>query len=155
MTSWLDRSGQRWKTRAAWLATTAAAVFVVLVVALNGGDIPRWSVLVMLAFAASSRIAGVVLPLLVRCRVCSLQLLTSSVARSLPRHARSDWLEALQACPICGDDGRARPETVLAWKASGQEAEQPYWSGRRMLLGLLVAIAVVSIGVAVGTHVGP
>lgn len=154
VTSWLERSGQRWKTRNPSLATAAIVVLVFLAAVLNsGGSVPRWSVLVMLALAALGRIAGLVLPLLVQCRVCGVQLGTCSVARSTPWHARSDWLAALQACPVCGDDGRATLEAVRAWQASGRVAEHPYWSGRRMLLAILAAILVVSIGVVVGTGV--
>jgi hypothetical protein len=65
-------------------------------------------------------------------------------------HARSDWLAALQACPVCGDDGSATEVAVRAWQASGRLAERPYWSSRRILLAVLGAILVVSIGVVVG-----
>ncbi len=108
----------------------------------------------MLAVAALSRVAGLVLPLLVRCQVCGLQLGSSSAARRMPFHERSDWLETLQACPVCGDDGRASLEAVRAWQASGKLGEPSHWSGNRMLLAILAAILLVSMAVAARTRVG-
>lgn len=154
MSSWLDRSGQAWKTKNPWLATAAVVVLVFLVGTLNSTTgPPRWTILAMLVLAAIGRIAGLALPLLVRCRVCGVELNTCSVARSKTVPARSAWLESLQACPMCGDDGRATLVAIRAWQASGHGAEAPYWSRGRVLLGILAVILLVSVGLVVGTRV--
>ena len=155
MSSWLDKSGQRWKTKNPWLATLIVVMLVFLVGILNGANgPPRWTILAMLALAAVGRIVGLLLPLFVRCGVCGVHLATCAVARSMSGLARPAWWESLQACPVCNDDGRATLVAIRAWQASGQAPEAPYWSSGRVLLGILTAILLISVGVLVVTRVG-
>jgi hypothetical protein len=93
---------------------------------------------------------NLVLPLLVRCRVCGVQMETSSNARTLSRDRRLRWMESLQACPVCGDDGLASAESRERWLTSGQGGERPYWSLARILWATVAAALLVGGGVWIG-----
>jgi hypothetical protein len=146
VTSWLERSRQRWKTRNPWLAilVTAILVFVVGLVS-NGGSPPLWTMMVMFVLAAGGRSAGFVLPLLVRCGVCGVRVATSSLGKRLPAPSRLAWMESLHACPVCGDDGGAAPESIRAWQASGRAPLAPKWSGGDVLVRVLTALFLIAI----------
>jgi hypothetical protein len=51
---------------------------------------------------------------------------TSSSARKLSRAKRLSWIEALDACPVCGDGGTATPASRDRWRHSGMPREEPY-----------------------------
>ena len=151
--SWLERSGQRWKARNPWLATLVLATLVFVVGLLsNAGEPPLWSIVVMFVLAAVARIAGLVLPLLIRCRVCGVQLTTSSAARHIPLLNRPAWAEVLQACPVCGDDGRAALEAIRAWQASDRGREVLEGSVGSVLTAILIAILLIAVAVFVVTR---
>lgn len=145
---WLRRSGQAWKTKS---AVTAAAVGFVLF-AMGFVVLQRWDPVALIAFllVPALGVANLVLPMWVRCPVCGLQLDTCSIARKLSRGDRLKWLEALDVCPICGDDGRATAESRARWLNSGVKPEAPYWSRSRILLAILATILVAGGGYAIG-----
>ena len=149
---WLQRSGQAWKTRGALLAGWMGMVFAFLPFVLAGvihRRLPGW-VVVLALLGLALLIANSVLPMLVRCGVCSVQLETSLAARALPSSRRLQWVESIQTCPVCGDDGRASLDSRTAWHARGVAAERPYWSSVRIILGIIAAILMVAGGVFVG-----
>jgi hypothetical protein len=152
--SWLRRSGQTWKTL--W-ALRCGAVGMALVVgffiatAVAKQTLPDWIVLFPLA-SLPLLAAHSVLPMLARCGVCDLHLESSAAARQLPRSQRREWLEGIQACPVCGDDGSATAASQAEWQAKGAGSEPAYWSSRRILLALLVTIICVGGGIAIGGH---
>jgi transposase len=78
----------------------------------------------MLGLAVAGRLAGLLLPWLVRCPVCGVRIEDCSLARSRSGLPRSEWMDSLQACPVCGDDGNADIVAVRAWQASGREARE-------------------------------
>jgi hypothetical protein len=141
MTAWLDRSGQRWKLRAGTASTWAGvALFVVWVVL-------KWHFALLGAIPLFT--AGLVLPMLIRCRVCGLQLPTSHAALEQPAVDRETWLSRLEACPACEDDGLATSDQQLAWSSLGRARERPYWSWRRVLAAGLLAVIFVLGGIAI------
>jgi hypothetical protein len=145
VTSWLERSGQRWKTRNPWLAILVVAILVFVAGLIsNAGTPPLWTMMVMFVLAAGGRTAGLVLPLLIHCRVCGVRLATSSFAKRMPVPSRLAWVESLQACPACGDDGSAAPESIRAWQASGRAPVVPKWSGGDVLVRVLAALILIA-----------
>ena len=155
LTSWLERSGQRWKTKNPWLPILVVAILAFVVgLVTNAGSPPLWTIMVMLVLSAGGRTAGLVLPLLVRCRVWGVQLATSSfsLAHRIPVLSRLAWVESLQACPVCGDDGRAAPESIRAWQASGRAPVEAQWSGGGVLIGVLTAILLTAVALFVFTR---
>ena len=139
--TWLVRSGQRWKigfgSTCTWVGLALLCSFFAF----------RWHV----AFLASLAllIAGFVLPTWIRCRVCGLQLLTSGAALRLPQAERDMWLSELRECPVCGDDGSATGDVRIIWSRGGRTGEPPYWSWKRVVAALLLAVLFVVGGVAV------
>jgi len=93
---------------------------------------------------------NLVLPLLVRCRICRLQLETSSAARTLSRDCRLAWLEALHACPVCGDDGHASVGSRDRWRSAGMNVERPYWSVARIVMATVATVLLAGGGVWIG-----
>jgi hypothetical protein len=93
--------------------------------------------------------AGVALPMLIRCRVCGLQLRTSRAVLEQPAVDRETWLSLLEACPACEDDGLATSGRQLAWSSLGSAREQPYWSWRRILAAGLLGTIFVLGGIAI------
>jgi hypothetical protein len=136
---WLERSGQHWKIRYANVALYLG--FALLVIAFIG---PRAlaGFAGVLAFVFLG--ASLTMPLLVRCQVCGLHLQTSTMARSLSQGDRSRWVEDLEACPVCEDDGRAMPESRTQWVNSGASKERPYWSSARVLLAVILAFLLLA-----------
>ena len=142
---WLSRSGQAWKLRIA--SVSAFLGFVLFGFAFLAPH--DWAGIAMiLAFLAFA--ANIVLPLLVRCVVCGVQLDTYSVARKLPRDQRLAWIEALDSCPVCEDDGCARSESRDRWRRSGLAPEKPYWSVTRILLAILATALFLGGAIAIG-----
>jgi hypothetical protein len=147
---WLEHSGHSWKVLAARLAIPATALaylgFSTLLRSPGGRarqpDIETFTMLLVPVFFGLG-LAPLILLGLVRCRVCGLRMMGSSIARGMSRVARRRWIAALEACPVCGDDGRATPESRARWLVSGIPAEPPYWSGRRIALAILVASVVL------------
>jgi len=145
LAGWLDRSGQTWKVRGA--AVTAVTGFPLMVVGFVG--VRRWGpapLLLGLALAA----LNLVLPLLVRCRVCGLHLESSVTARTLSRADRLGWIRALESCPSCADDGLATEETRVRWVNSGSRREEVYWSSRRLILAIVLTVLIAGGGFAIG-----
>jgi hypothetical protein len=149
---WLKRSGQTWKIRAAVFAAVTGISFLVL--ALVGGRVldHRFGGLVVVSslLALPLLLLNLVLPLVVRCGVCGLQVETSQGARTLSRGRRLGWLESLETCPVCGDNGLASAESRQRWLASGQSVERPYWSLARIVLAAVVAVVLIGGGVWIG-----
>jgi len=144
---WLEQSGQAWKLRvavgAAYFGFLMLAVALVLVGRSNFGV----GALLLVPMAGA---LNAFLPMLVRCRVCGLQIETSSWARRLTRDARLTWIEGLESCPGCGDDGSATVESRARWVRSGVALEDPYWSRWRVVWAALVTLLFVGGGLAIG-----
>jgi len=100
----------------------------------------------LLAFLSLT--ANVLLPLTIRCGVCGLQLETCVAARGLARGRRLGWMESLDECPVCHDDGTAEEVARKAWRTSGLSPEQPYWSAKRLILAFAAACAFIGGAVA-------
>jgi len=149
---WLQRSGQAWKIRTAMFAAVAGMVFVVLPFILSvtsHKSLPDWVIVLTLA-GFMLLVANVVLPLLVHCPVCGVQMETSSTARRLSRGQRLRWIESLHTCPVCGDDGCATLESRSRWSSGAVDAERPYWSPARVLLGILALVLLAGGSVWLG-----
>jgi len=148
---WLIRTGHGWKV---WLAGRANLVPILILVVWVAADRsfsnpPPWiQVLpaVTLALGLPSSLAVVVLRSLVRCPVCGLRLASCSQARSLGSR-KWLWIASLEECPSCGDDGSATEQSRSRWQRSGQSVESPYWSERRIMIGLVLVILLVGGGV--------
>jgi hypothetical protein len=149
---WLERSGQAWKMRTAVFG--AIAGMTLLLFALFAGRMVDRRFADWVAFCAlialSLLVLNLVLPLLVRCRVCGVQMETSSNARTLSRDRRLRWMESLQVCPVCGDDGLACAASRERWLTSGQGGERPYWSLARILWTTVAAALLIGGGVWIG-----
>jgi len=150
--SWLERSGQAWKIRTAVFGAVAGITLFLLALFAGRMVDRRFSDWVALSavIALPLLVLNFVLPLLVRCRVCGVQMQTFSSARTLSRNQRLTWLESLQACPVCGDDGMASAESRERWLTSGQRVERPYWSLARILLAVVGAVLLVGGGIWIG-----
>ena len=141
MRHWLERSGHSWKVRAARLAIPAASLaYLGFTTLLRTGGRARQPAIETLAMLLLFLFFGLaltpfILQGLVRCRVCGLRMMGSSIARGMSRPARRRWIEALDVCPVCSDDGRATPGSKGQWLASGLAAEPPYWSAKRRQCG--------------------
>src|SRR5438552_17844088 len=87
---WLERSGQAWKMRTAVFGAIAGMTLL-LFAFFAGRMVDRrfadWVALSAL-IALPLLVLNLVLPLLVRCRVCGVQMETSSNARTLSRDRR-------------------------------------------------------------------
>jgi hypothetical protein len=92
------------------------------------------------------------LPMLIRCRVCGLRTWTSSQGLTLNVGDREEWVLALDACPVCGDDGEASERARAEWRASGRQPEPPYWSLKRILIAILFAVAFIGGGLTYALH---
>jgi hypothetical protein len=131
---WLSRSGQVWKLR--WsLALTWIAVALLLLQVVATSRSGPWPFVI----AMPCGIASFALVLLVRCRVCGLQIQTSSVVRALPWYKQRSFMNVLEACPVCGDAGDASEESRHAWSETRGRPEPPYWQPWRLVL-VIVAI---------------
>lgn len=91
-------------------------------------------------------LAGSMLKSFIRCRVCGVNLRTCEAFRALPGSRQAAWLDALEECPVCGDDGSASSENGLRWRASGGQPERAYWSAGRIGLAVLLTGLVVGGG---------
>jgi hypothetical protein len=96
--------------------------------------------------------ANLALPLTIRCGVCGLQLETCMAARNLDRGRRLRWMESLDACPVCHDDGSAQEVARAAWRTSGLPPEEPYWSATRLVLAIAAACAIIGGAVALASR---
>jgi len=144
---WLARSGQRWKVNGAVITSFIGVIF--LLSAIVGPR--RWAAFgMMLAFFSFT--ANTLLPLFVRCAVCGLQMENSSFARNLARDQRLSWIESLDACPVCGDDGSATPASRDRWRHSGMPQEKTYWSAFRILLAAGATLLFLSGVIAVASR---
>ena len=144
MTNWLLSSGHSPKVKVARLSMPAAYLCYLVAIWSLGERTParEWLFLLLVPLALALSIAPLVLNPLVRCQVCGLRVWGCQAARSLPRHSRQQWITALKACPRCGDDGRANPESRARWLASGAERETPYWTTRRATIAVLLALLI-------------
>lgn len=90
--------------------------------------------------------SNIVLPILVRCRVCGVRVNEEEPARSLSHGDRLAFLYELQRCPRCGDEGSALPAARDAWKREPRGPYPTYWNGRRISLAILaVFIMLVAV----------
>jgi hypothetical protein len=159
--AWLKRSGHDWKVRLANYAGLApVAVLLVWFMsarAIDGRHEPRWMsslfTFAMLGTLACAFVAGA-LRALVRCRVCGLRLASCSQARTIGSR-KWLWVATLDACPVCGDDGSASPESRTRWRDSGLPAEAPYWSWKRIAIAILLAVIIAGAGVWYGASYRP
>lgn len=131
------RSGQAWKIRASRLAV--ACGYALLFIALVG---PRHWGGVSALLGTISLVVGLLMPALVRCRVCGLRLQSSTYARGLSIGDRTQWITTVELCPVCGDDGLALPDSQVRWAESGR-SEDPYWSGKRLLIASLLMTLLI------------
>jgi hypothetical protein len=147
--NWLERSGHSWKARLSSVALQWGTILAVL--PLVGASLflprqsPHWLGSAVLLSALSGLglgLVALVLRSLVRCRVCGLRLPSSSRARDLGAE-KWRWIDSLDACPVCGDDGRARDESRKGWVSSGAVGEVPYWSSGRVVIAVLITAAIV------------
>ena len=146
MKSWLVLSGQRWKLRSGTACTWLGLALLCAQFVVRG----RGAVVVPCVLGAFILLtAGFVFPLLIQCRVCGLQLLTSKLALQLPLAVRTIWLSKLEECPMCDDDGSATGDVRRTWSLSGRKRESPYWSSRRVIIAMVLAATFLVGGVAV------
>lgn len=138
---WLTRSGQAWKTRTALCA--AYSVFPLIALCLAALHV-RWGGVLAAGclLLAAAGAANLALPLTVRCRVCRLQIETCRTARGLSRGKRLLWVQSLERCPACGDDGLANMESRRVWEVSGHPQEPRYWSAWRFTLAVVMTVAL-------------
>lgn len=108
---WIDRSGQRWKLRAANVALIGGVGLGLYL--FFQATWPGSFHGVLIAFGAST--AAIVFLAVVRCPVCDRR-----VALDASFGAWWTYAESLQTCPMCGDDGTNRPVSP---------AELPVWFG--------------------------
>lgn len=147
--SWLEASGQVWKIKAA--VATAACAFIFLSIGVLAAFTRQKAVVgIALVMTILVGVVNLVLPLCVRCRVCGLQLETSSAARQLARGQRFEWIQSIAACPACGDGGQATDESRDKWRRSGRRGEGEYWSVRRIGLAILITVLAVGGGFVLG-----
>ena len=153
MTNWLEASRHILKVRASRLAFPAASACYLVAIWAVWDRTPAREYLFLLAIplAMALSIAPLVLNSLVRCRVCGVRVWGCNAARALPSHRRQRWIEELETCPVCGDDGHATPEGQTRWLASGATSEAPYWTTRRVTLAVLVIVLVGGGGLYFGT----
>ena len=90
------------------------------------------------------------LPMFVRCRMSGLRTWTSSTALRFGPADRVSWLRSLETCPVCGDDGRAKPESRESWLSSGAVPERPYWSAARVVWAIVLTAILAAGGFAIG-----
>jgi len=147
---WLRRSGHHWKVRAAqWIGVSPVLLLLVWFVGVRaypGKQEPRWLVSLFTAGMLSTvptAIAAFSLRASVRCRVCGLRLGSCAEARRLRLH-KWLWVQTLEACPVCGDDGAASEAGRARWIASGSVSEPVYWSRQRVLAALMITAAMVA-----------
>ena len=127
---------------AVWSAVVGFSLFALAIVGPRKLSAPA----LLLAFLPFTM--NMVLPLTVRCRVCGLQLETCLAARDLSRDRRLKWIEALDQCPVCHDDGTASEGAKAAWRTSGMQPEEPYWSVARLIVAVAAACALIGVAVA-------
>jgi hypothetical protein len=149
---WLRRSGFDWVLRsgryADFLPGLVFASWFLLMGLFGGRDTPRWLTAVFAAgLVLSLAYAGVVaiLRAFVRCRVCGLRVASCGEARVLAGRKWA-WVASLEACPVCGDDGRASPESRSRWLQSGSSPEPPYWSRQRIAIAVLLTLLLAGGG---------
>ena len=141
---WLRRGGYARRFRVGgWAA-------VVGVLALIAGflRLPQWGPLPFLVgwFVGA---LGSALTYSVRCPVCRTNVNRSRAALTISSIRRRQWLAQLEACPVCGDDGSATPESRQEWLAAGAPREPGYWSRRRVGLALLFTGLFIGGGILV------
>jgi len=146
---WLTRAGYAKRIRAStWTLVVAMVLLVFGLFRLR--EFGPWPFLLGVALLW----LGSLLKSLIRCRVCGLNIQTSAAARRLPQRQRYPWLITLEACPVCGDDGRATVESRIRWRESGAAPESRYWSIRRLAVAVLLTVVFVGGGILVAELVG-
>ncbi len=147
--NWLERSGQRWKDRGslivAWAGGLLMAVGAVWVQQL--GPVP-----ILLGMALGGAAFG--LRWLIRCRVCGVALQGSAAMRRAGIFGEAAFLQHLDSCPVCGDDGRATSEGRARWIQLGQPSEKPYWSWARLAVAAGLAVLILYLSVSIGGWAG-
>ena len=137
---WLDRSGQRWKKNGPlWVGLPGGALVLAGSATADAGGM--WAIVGGLALVA----AALPLPFLIGCRVCGLRLQSSVGMRRARVWGESAYLEGLEACPVCGDDGQATAASRAQWLASGRSAERAYWSAGRLAIAALFTLLVFGL----------
>jgi hypothetical protein len=150
---WLENSGNAWKLRATRWVLPSASVLVLSAARLDtwlsaqiGRDAAAVVVPTMLLLGFGLALAVPTLLRSVRCGVCGLRMLSSQAARALSRSERDRWIHELSECPVCRDDGSARPGSRTNWLSSGGVPEPEYWSGWRLASAIL-AILAAGVGI--------
>jgi len=150
---WLENSGNSWKMGATRWALPVASLLILSATRLHRWLSPRIgrdnADLVLPSVLLLGFGLALAVPLLlrsIRCRVCSLRMLSSQAARGLSRTERDRWIHGLSECPVCRDDGFATPGSRTSWLSSGCAPEPEYWSGWRLAFAIL-AIAAAGIGI--------
>ena len=122
----------------------------------RGNEHRRWDTFFTFVVLASVPLGAIasLLRAFVRCHVCGLRLTSSSAARAAGSR-KWQWLDSLEACPVCGDDGLATPDSRERWQQSGLLPEAPYWNVGRMTAATLLLLAIVGGGVWYGASYRP
>jgi hypothetical protein len=141
--AWLRRTGYLRRIQIGErLAIIGLAVFVVSVV-----EVQRFGFVPLVAGWLAAAL-GSALAWSIRCRVCGSYLRRSEAGGKLTSRGRTLWLARLKACPVCGDDGLASPESRQRWVLAGAPREI-YWSKRRVITAIVATIFFVGGGIGV------
>jgi hypothetical protein len=157
---WLSRRGLRQRMRVANVLSFAPALALVLWFgvesASRGQEHRQWDTFLTFVVLSSIPLGAVasLLRTFVRCRVCGLRLTSCTEARAAGSR-KWQWLESLDSCPVCGDDGSASAESRERWRQSGLSPEPPYWNASRTTVALLVMLAIAGGGIWYGVSYRP
>jgi hypothetical protein len=140
---WVDRSGQRWKVRAAHyvlLMGTGAGLYLFF-----RGQWPEsfyGGIICILATPLAAATAATV-----RCRVCGRR-----VALDAPLGHWLSYTAAQKTCPECGDDGEARPAApgeLSVWQQAVREVaareREAQRARRRFTVRVALVVALVAL----------
>lgn len=150
--TWLRRSGQAWKIQGSFLCNVLAYAGITLSIVLSWEAVP-WLLVVVAFGSLVLLVLAKILVALPRCAVCGLWLESSSAGRHQRRPI--SWLTSIEACPICGDDGAATPDSRRRWRLSGGAAEPPYWSRARLAIAVALVVGVPLLAGMLADYAAP
>jgi hypothetical protein len=124
--NWLQKSGQTWLAGQLPYSSLAAVSLIVAGVLSSSEWDSRFAGALLPGLGLLVLGVGRFLPVLIHCRVCGLRMTSCSAVRRLPRGRRLTWLQSLDACPICGDDGAGGEPSRARWIRAGKPTEPTY-----------------------------
>jgi hypothetical protein len=140
---WIDRSHQRWKLNAS--ANGPLVMMLCGVYLFLRAQWPTMFYGMLLGIAAAP--LAVALASFIRCRVCGHR-----VTLGAPFGRWYSYTVGQKACPVCGDDGEARPvspDELPAWFQAAREVAARERARarvrRRLALRLAAAVAVIAL----------